>query len=60
MYFNSVWKLVDLPEGFRLTGNKLIYKRKKGPDGQVETYKARLVTKGYTQKEGVDYEETFS
>ena len=60
MYSNSVWELVDLPEGFRPIGNKWIYKRKKGADGKVETFKARFVAKGYTQKEGVDYEETFS
>ena len=48
MYSNSVWELVDLPEGFRPIGNKWIYKRKKGADGKVETYKARLVAKGYT------------
>ena len=60
MYFNSIWELVDPPEDVRPIGCKWIFKRKRGIDGKVETFKARLVEKGYTQKEGVDYEETFS
>ena len=60
MYSNYVWELVDLPESVRPIGCKWIYKKKRGVDGKVETFKARLVVKVYTQKEGVDYEETFS
>ena len=41
-------KLEDLPEGVKPIGCKCIYKRKRGVDGKVETFKARLVVKGYT------------
>ena len=60
MYSNQVWTLVDPAVGVKPIGCKWIYKRKRGIDGKVETFKAQLVAKGYTQKEGFDYEETFS
>ena len=56
IHSNQVWTLVDLPEGIIPIGCEWIYKRKRGPDGNIETYKARLVAKGYTQKEGIDFE----
>ena len=59
MYSNQTWDFVKAPNGIKLVSCKWIYKRKRGIDGNVETFKARLVVKGYTQKEGIDYEETF-
>ncbi len=60
MHSNQVWTLVDSPEGIVPIGCKWIYKRKLSSDGQVETYKARLMAKGYSQCRGTDYQDTFS
>ena len=60
MYANQVWTLVNPPEGIIPIGCKWIYKRKIGADRKVNTYKARLIAKGFCQRQGVDYEETFS
>ena len=60
MYSNQVWNIVEAPNGIKHIGYKWVYKRKRGIDGKVKTFKARLVEKGYTQKECFDYEETFS
>ena len=60
MYSNQVWIFVDAHDGMKSIGCKWIYKRKREIDGKVETFKPRLVAKGYTQKEGFDYEKTFS
>jgi len=59
MYSNQVWTLVDLPANIKPIGCKWVYNRKKGPDGRGEIFKAGLVMKGYTQKDGINYEETF-
>ena len=60
MYSNQVWDLVEAPNDIKYVGCKWVYKRKIGVNGKVETFKARLVAKEYTKKEGIDYEETFS
>ncbi|KAG8483132.1 hypothetical protein CXB51_022089 [Gossypium anomalum] len=60
MQDNKVWELVPLPEGAKPIGYKWIFKTKRDANGNVERYKARLAAKGYTQKEGIDFTETFS
>jgi hypothetical protein len=57
---HGVWDLVKLPEGRKTVGCKWIFKVKQDADGNVERYKARLVAQGFSQKEGEDYDETFS
>ena len=60
MYENKVWTLMDLPDDRQAIENKWIVKRKTDADGSVTIYKARLVTKGFRQVQGVDYNEIFS
>ena len=60
MYQNQVWTLVDPPEGIKPIGCKWVFKKKTDMEGNVTTYKSRLVAKGYRQKQGIDYDETFS
>ncbi|KAL0367128.1 UNVERIFIED_CONTAM: Retrovirus-related Pol polyprotein from transposon RE2 [Sesamum radiatum] len=60
MSSNKVWTLVDPPKGVKPVGCKWVYKRKLGADGEVTTFNARLVAKGYTQRPGADFEETYS
>ena len=56
---NNTFTLTNLPEGKKAVGGRWVFALKKNIDGS-EKYKARYVAKGYSQKMGVDYEETFS
>ncbi|KAL4368402.1 hypothetical protein GQ457_05G022260 [Hibiscus cannabinus] len=52
--------VVEPPEGIKPIGCKWVFKKKTDMDGNVQTYKGRLVAKGFRQIHGVDYDETFS
>jgi hypothetical protein len=57
---NRVWVLVEPPPNCHPIGTKWVFKNKQGEDGVVVRNKARLVAQGFSQKEGIDYEETFA
>ena len=57
---NDVWDVVPRPKGKCLVTSKWIYNIKNVADGSIEKYKARFVACGFSQKEGIDYEETFA
>lgn len=57
---NGVWKNVGRPNGKNVIKSKWVFKRKHDASGNFTKYKARLVARGFTQKHGVDYNETFS
>ena len=57
---NDTWELRELPKGKQSIGVKWVYKTKCNAEGRVDKHKARLVVKGYKQKHGIEYEETFA
>ncbi|GJV73982.1 pol polyprotein [Tanacetum coccineum] len=57
---NHTWELVDLPPGCKPLGYKWIFKKKMKADGTIDKYKERLVIKGFRQREGLDYFDTYS
>lgn len=57
---NRTWDLVDIPKEVVPIKGKWVFKLKQGPSGRIERYKARWVAKGYLQRWGVDYEESFA
>ena len=57
---NDVWTLVPRPEGEHIIGTKWIFRNKIDKEGNVIRNKAQLVAQGYSQMEGVDYDETFA
>jgi hypothetical protein len=57
---NNTWTLVPRPPHANVVSGKWIFKHKFHSDGSLERYKARWVLRGFTQRPGVDFDETFS
>jgi len=61
LYKNRTWELVKPLKGQKVIGCKWVFKKKDGSPGVDATrYKARLVVKGFSQREGIDFNEVFS
>jgi hypothetical protein len=60
MSSNDVWDLVEIFDGAKRVGFKWVYKTKYDSKGKIKRFKPRLVAKGFTQRERIDYTETFS
>ena len=57
---NEVWKPVPRPKNRSVVGTKWVFRNKIDPDGIITRNKSRLVAKGYSQQEGIDYDETYA
>ena len=57
---NDVWEIIPRLEGKSVVTSKWIFKIKHATNGSIQKYKARFVARGFSQREGVDYDETFA
>uniref|UniRef100_A0ACD5W3B3 Uncharacterized protein n=1 Tax=Avena sativa TaxID=4498 RepID=A0ACD5W3B3_AVESA len=57
---NRTWTLVPRPPGANIVTGKWVFRHKLKADGALERYKARWVVRGFSQRPGVDFDETFS
>ena len=57
---NDVWDVVPKPKNKLMVSSKWLFKIKHAPDDIIEKYKASFVAHIFSQKEGIDYEETFA
>ena len=60
MHENQTWELVPRPVGKNIVGSRWVFKIKRNADGSISRHKARLVAQGFTQEQGIDYDEVFS
>ena len=60
LHQNGTWRLEELPRGRQAIKCKWVFRKKVLSDGSLERYKAWLVAKGCSQREGIDYDETFA
>ena len=56
----SVWEVVPRPKGKSVVGSRWIYKVKQEANGSVEKHKEKFLAKGFSQVEGIYYDDTFA
>ena len=56
----DLWELVDRPKGRLITGCRPVLKNKLNPDGTLNRREVHLVARGFTQRPGIDFVETFA
>jgi hypothetical protein len=57
---NCTWELADLPRGHSVITLKWVFKLKRDESGAIVKHKARLVARGFVQREGIDFDDTFA
>jgi hypothetical protein len=57
---NGTWELAQLPPGRRAIGSRWVFKIKRLPDGSIDKYKGRIVAQGFSQVQGIHYNEIFA
>jgi hypothetical protein len=57
---NDTWDLVPPPQNANIVSGKWVFRHKLKPDGSLDRYKARWVLRGFSQEQGIDFDETFS
>jgi hypothetical protein len=56
----GVFEVVPLPPGKKAISTKLVYKKKFRPTGEIRKHKARCVARGFLQRKGIDYDESWA
>ncbi|SRR6266851_3642416 len=56
----DVYDIVPQLKGHKVIGSKWVFRIKQGPDGSIQKHKARIVTQGFTQVEGINFDQTFA
>ena len=56
----QTWRVVEWPIGVNVVRCKWVFKIKRNAVGEIDKYKARLVTKGYSQVQGINYDDTYT
>jgi len=57
---NNVWDMVPRSMDKSMVSSRWLYKVKQTTNGSVEKHKAKFVARGFSQVEGIDYDETFA